>query len=169
MGVVSNKLWFPNKVPTWWPDKLHWWLGRAVACLAIANLFLGLPLAAGSVEAVPVAAWALMGTWLVVTLLAAGFLEVNIGQQSVGTTHSVVVRWRNVPRLTIAQAWFFDLHPLNRPQENHSHYLLNGSEPEKPLLGERIQNRVSPPLVYGAVGYLLFCNAVLVGVLVVIA
>ena len=83
LGVVSDKLWFPNKAPTWWPDKLHWWLGRVVACLAIANLFLGLPLTAGSVDAVPVAAWALLSTWLAVTLLLVGFLEASVGQQTV--------------------------------------------------------------------------------------
>jgi len=55
------------------------------------------------------------------------------------------------------------------PQEHHPHHLINKSDTEKPLLGERSQVRVDPPLVYGAVGYLLFCSAVLIGLLVVIA
>ena len=42
LGFVINALWDPNRtsIPLW--DQAHWWIGRILWCLAIANIGLGL-------------------------------------------------------------------------------------------------------------------------------
>jgi hypothetical protein len=41
-GFISNHLWFTErKFVPWW-DKLHWWNGRILFILALANVYLGL-------------------------------------------------------------------------------------------------------------------------------
>ncbi|KAJ3109864.1 hypothetical protein HDU97_000094 [Phlyctochytrium planicorne] len=42
LGVVSDRLWSPDRPDVPWWDKLHWWFGRLSFLLALANLFVGL-------------------------------------------------------------------------------------------------------------------------------
>ncbi|KAJ3212442.1 hypothetical protein HDU67_003836 [Dinochytrium kinnereticum] len=42
LGVISDRLWSPDResVPIW--DKAHWWIGRLTTALALINIFLGI-------------------------------------------------------------------------------------------------------------------------------
>ena len=101
IGIISNRTWFPGKETAWWPDKTHWWLGRALAVLAVANCFLGLPLVSGTWARVPTTAIALLSTWAGITLIAAIILESAYGKRELilGTARGGWARARPVPRL----------------------------------------------------------------------
>lgn len=42
LGFISNARWTPDRKSIPWWDKLHWWFGRAVFILAIANCYIGI-------------------------------------------------------------------------------------------------------------------------------
>ncbi|KAI0239464.1 hypothetical protein L0F63_003503 [Massospora cicadina] len=42
IGVVIDKLWSPGRRSVPWQDKVHWWVGRSLFLLAIANIFYGI-------------------------------------------------------------------------------------------------------------------------------
>ncbi|KNC52249.1 uncharacterized protein AMSG_01078 [Thecamonas trahens ATCC 50062] len=43
LGEVANVMWSPDREATpWFPDRIHWWFGRALVLLALVNCFLGM-------------------------------------------------------------------------------------------------------------------------------
>ncbi|KAJ1565139.1 hypothetical protein HK405_013066, partial [Cladochytrium tenue] len=42
LGVLANWLFSPSRTGVPWWDQLHWWLGRGVVLLALAQIHLGL-------------------------------------------------------------------------------------------------------------------------------
>ena len=43
LGELSNLMWSPDRSGTpWFPDKIHWWVGRGLTLLAMANCFFGM-------------------------------------------------------------------------------------------------------------------------------
>lgn len=87
LGYLSNKLWFPGKPPHWYPDKMHWWLGRGILVAGMINCFLGIDKYA---EYVPPTIWSpkkLTASWwfislvLVTLVIWIAFCEFVIGQQ----------------------------------------------------------------------------------------
>ncbi|KAI8847390.1 hypothetical protein BC829DRAFT_396479 [Chytridium lagenaria] len=42
LGVISDRMWSPDRPSVPWWDKVHWWLGRLTTLLGLANLFLGI-------------------------------------------------------------------------------------------------------------------------------
>ncbi|KAL2913507.1 hypothetical protein HK105_206967 [Polyrhizophydium stewartii] len=80
LGVVSDRLFDPKRTSTPIQDILHWWIGRIVVVLAIANLFLGLNLYADNYpldNAFRIALGVLVGV-IALAFVAGQFL---IGQQ----------------------------------------------------------------------------------------
>jgi hypothetical protein len=41
LGFIINDLWTPTRTSIPWWDKMHWWFGRTVIIIGIANIFLG--------------------------------------------------------------------------------------------------------------------------------
>jgi hypothetical protein len=42
LGKLADTMWSPDRQKTpFWPDKLHWYVGRFVGVLALANIFMG--------------------------------------------------------------------------------------------------------------------------------
>eukprot|EP01116_Phalansterium_solitarium_P017926 TRINITY_DN4564_c0_g2_i1.p1 TRINITY_DN4564_c0_g2~~TRINITY_DN4564_c0_g2_i1.p1 ORF type:complete len:954 (-),score=338.43 TRINITY_DN4564_c0_g2_i1:471-3332(-) len=76
LGVLAHLKWNPQRLaPPWWPDKVHWWVGRAAIVGAVINIFLGIQLA-GSYSA----AYVVVSVWLVACVGLFAYEEGHIGQ-----------------------------------------------------------------------------------------
>ena len=78
LGYVSNAMWTPDRkeISVW--DKVHWWVGRSIFILAIANVYLGLD---EYEEFAPLSKTIIIMYWIVI---AAGFGLLGYGQFKYG-------------------------------------------------------------------------------------
>ncbi|KNC46471.1 uncharacterized protein AMSG_12462 [Thecamonas trahens ATCC 50062] len=78
LGELSNLMWSPDRSGTpWFPDKIHWWVGRGLTLLAMINCFLGMK--AKEWGAAP---------YVIVSLLVAGFAVACVVLQfTIGDVH----------------------------------------------------------------------------------
>jgi len=76
LGQVANKMWREGKLPSLFPDKVHWYLGRVILVLAILCIYLGLNKFGGDITS-----YILYSVHLALTIAFVIFLEVKIGAQ----------------------------------------------------------------------------------------
>lgn len=99
-GVLSNRLWSPDRVGTpVFPDMIHWWLGRALLLGGAGNAAYGTYVMAGGFQA---------GLIICIVWIAALIGFVVAGQIVIGAVHHnadsekdpskplIVARWRNL-------------------------------------------------------------------------
>ncbi|KAI3656302.1 hypothetical protein MP638_005172 [Amoeboaphelidium occidentale] len=80
-GYLSNALWYEGKAPHFYPDKIHWWLGRFVMLFGIVNCVLGLIRYTEYNESNQMWWWLLVGAILALTFLIHVVFEVFVGQK----------------------------------------------------------------------------------------
>ena len=85
LGYVSNVFWTPDRsvIPLW--DKAHWWVGRGIFILAIANVYLGLDAAQ---EFFPISRDIIILYWIT---LVAGFSALIFGQVKYGQSRKLKI------------------------------------------------------------------------------
>ena len=77
LGVVSNATWKAGVGPRLFPDKLHWFIGRALLLLVIAEFYLGLAhIGAGTTS------YILLSAWVGATLIYGIAMELHVGSPS---------------------------------------------------------------------------------------
>jgi len=75
IGTVANSLFNPERATTpFWPDKLHWWIGRGTVLLATVNIFLGFC----EYEANR-GVWAAFVIWILICIALYIYSEVRLG------------------------------------------------------------------------------------------
>ncbi|KAJ9080661.1 hypothetical protein DSO57_1022571 [Entomophthora muscae] len=77
LGTVINKLWQPDRKEIPFHDKLHWFLGRTLALLAIGNIFYGIILINN-----PLAFWIPTIIILLVIIMMFIYGQIKIGKIS---------------------------------------------------------------------------------------
>ena len=82
LGYLSNALWFEGKPPHWYPDKMHWWLGRLAGILGLVNLFFGIDAFDEKFGLHSSAAWFMMACVTILGVIAPSlFFELFMGQK----------------------------------------------------------------------------------------
>lgn len=75
LGKISDCLWHEGKIPSCWPDKLHWVMGYTIIVLAVIANFLGF-----TRLGVDNVAYFVYAGYIFVTVVFIIFLEIQIGQ-----------------------------------------------------------------------------------------
>jgi hypothetical protein len=81
LGYLSNALWYEGKPPQWYPDKLHWLVGRTLLIGGIVNCFLGTWEFDENFYLETAGPWAVVGILTAWTLGATLLMELGIGQK----------------------------------------------------------------------------------------
>jgi hypothetical protein len=79
-GVIIDRLWNPQRRSIPWWDKLHWWMGRIIFLLSLANIPVGMMLMIAMSYTVSNVIFGMVALWSLLVLLAFAGLEAFKGQ-----------------------------------------------------------------------------------------